>query len=716
MSILSTESFIAFGKTTGDDSYSTDNTNIRNAFLAAFKRAGYYADASTQASAQNSGAFVIRPDPIYPDRNALVFSNGNTTGTSAGAMTNIAMLRKPIPQQGKPIIGGFSLYVPPEYVPNVYNTSQQPVLYFMCTNSAYTSRATPSSGQIAFIISSDLVVRPSAGAAQSTKALVPGRQSFIEYRISDNEVKVWIDDVLVLQYAASMTLDQIGFLITQNSNTAPNTFLQGAAGRWAIGNWYNLAEDAQAPNVRLGPTTRVIGVRPTTDVDVHFSRPAGPTSNAAVAGQDIVDAPTYSLQSSTVGDQDIYSTTSDSATASGALIHAVTTKVLASNLESNQHTIRPLVISSGGVEREDAKPKQFVSLVSPFTKNMYGVARRPTDGKAFASGYGPCLFATSTGNANANSTWNQIADEGSSTVYGVVGFRSNGLGVIARSDFKLQIIPVGSDTPGAVFNGPTAATYIPYCITVLPDDTILVGCAGGRVWRCPAASDPSVTANWSLITVAASGAIGGIVYSTALNRAVACVSGTTSTYTSDDKGATWTVRAAGMATSVSVASPGQTQLSFDGTWFTMMLQNTTSANYIKRSADGIAWSAMTYNTNSSTGGVINFMFAGQVTGVTLATNTGNMLSSADGGANWRNQSVFTSAAIYAACELPNGDWFMVGNGGGLYAYTSSQVDVPLVPLAGYQMTYNATTTNPDTNAAWTPAEAAATKFGMRITS
>jgi hypothetical protein len=59
---------------------------------------------------------------------------------------------------------------------------------------------------------------------------------------------------------------------------------------------------------------------------------------------------------------------------------------------------------------------------------------------------------------------------------------------------------------------------------------------------------------------------------------------------------------------------------------------------------------------------------------------------------------------------------MVGNGGGLYAYTSSQVDVPLVPLAGYQMTYNATTTNPDTNAAWTPAEAAATKFGMRITS
>jgi hypothetical protein len=78
--------------------------------------------------------------------------------------------------------------------------------------------------------------------------------------------------------------------------------------------------------------------------------------------------------------------------------------------------------------------------------------------------------------------------------------------------------------------------------------------------------------------------------------------------------------------------------------------------------------------------------------------------------------VFTSGAIYAACELPNGDWFMVGNGGGLYAYTSAQIDAPLVPLAGYQMTYNVATTNPDTNAAWTPSDAAATKFGMRITS
>jgi hypothetical protein len=629
------------------------------------------------------------------------------------------MLRKPIPQQGKPVIGGFSLYVPPEYVPNAYNTSQQPVLYFIATTVADTSTATPGAGNAAFMISSDLVVRPGSGAAaQSTKSLVPGRAAYVEYRIADNEVKVWIDDVLVLQSAVSMTPECIGFTITQNTATAPNTMLQGAAGRWAISNWYNLVEDAQAPNVRLGPTTRVIGVRPTADVDVDFSRPAGPTSNAAVAGQDLVDAPLYSLQSSTVGDQDIYSTSSDSSTASGALIHAVTTKVLASNLESAAHTIRPLIVSSGGVEREDLKPKQFVALTSPFTKHMYSVARRPTDGKVFAEGIGPCLFATSTGNANANSTWNQIADEGSGTVYGVVGFRANGLGIIARSDFKLQIIPVGSDTPGAVFNGPTASNYVPTCIAVLPDDTILVGCTNGRVWRCAAGSDPSVTANWSLISIAGSSVISVILYSAALNRVVCNASASTSVYTSDDKGLTWTVRPAGLATSQS-GSVGVMQLAFDGSWFTIMMQNTNTTNYIKRSQDGIAWSSPSYNTNGSTQGVVQFMFGGQITGVTYAQNiaaSNGSLTSSDGGANWRRQSTFTAAVPYAACELPNGDWFIVGNGGSLSAYTSAFIDSPLVPLAGYQMTYNATTTNPDTNAAWTPSDAAATKFGMRITS
>jgi hypothetical protein len=298
-----------------------------------------------------------------------------------------------------------------------------------------------------------------------------------------------------------------------------------------------------------------------------------------------------------------------------------------------------------------------------------------------------------------------------------VGFRSNGLGIIARFDFKLQIIPVGSDTPGAVFNAPTAATYTPNCITVLPDDTIIVGCQQGRFWRCPGTSDPSVAANWSLIALPASATsnISVILYSAALNRLVCNAAASAQVYTSDDKGATWTLRTVSMATS-QTATVGQFQLSFDGTWFLLMIQNTVTPNYIKRSSDGIAWNATSYNTNGSSGGVINFMFGGQVTGVTLAANTSYMLSSNDGGANWRNQTNFTSAALYAACELPNGDWFMVGNGGGLYAYTSAQVDAPLVPLAGYQMTYNASTTNPDTSAAWTPAEAAATKFGMRITS
>jgi hypothetical protein len=102
--------------------------------------------------------------------------------------------------------------------------------------------------------------------------------------------------------------------------------------------------------------------------------------------------------------------------------------------------------------------------------------------------------------------------------------------------------------------------------------------------------------------------------------------------------------------------------------------------------------------------------------VTIAvTGTSTALSSSDGGANWRRLSVFPGT-LYAGCALANGDWFMVGPSGLLMAYTSALIDTPLVPLAGYTMAYNAATVNPDTGAAWTPAEAAAAKFGMRVTS
>jgi hypothetical protein len=712
MSLLFTESFMAFAKWAGDDAYTTANTTMRNGYMNAFKRAGYYALIAAQDLNYKSGSLVVRADPVYPDRAALVYSSGNTTNNNNGAAWNFgAGIRKPLVSQGKPVIGGFSLYVPPEFVPSPYNSGAVATLYIVGGLASDTSISAASTNTL-FIINSDLSVSNFALARQSTKVLVPGRLAYVEYRFTDNEVKVWIDDVLVLQSAVSIPTESIGFIYYQNNPTT-GSFMQGAAGRWAISNWYNLTEDAQAPNVRLGPTTRVIGVRPNTDVSTNFVRPVDAPSNAAVAGQDLVDAPTWTLQSSTAGDKDVYSTTTDTATSSGALIHAVATKVLVSNLESNPHTVRPLIVSAAGAEKEDPRPRQFVTLTSPFgTRNMYSVARRPTDGKVFASGVGNAVFASNAAADANNVQWTQIQDEGGAGT-AIMAFRSNGIGIIARSDYKFQIIPVGSDTPSAAVSFTTTG-YIPQCMLVLPDNTTLIGCANGRIYRCLGSSDPSVAANWTLL-VPFTAAIQTLHYHPGLNRVVASIGASTNVLTSDDGGATWTTRAAGLATSTG-SGIGISQMAFDGSWFTIVLQNTVSANYIRRSQDGIAWSSPSYNTNGSTQAVISFAFGDSINGIMFFHKTANTaVTTNDGGANFRRAQSYAND-LYGACVMPNGDWFMVGQSGLLMAYTSAQIDTPLVPLAGYTMAYNAATTNPDTGAAWTPAEAAAAKFGMRVTS
>jgi hypothetical protein len=713
MSLLSTESFMAFSQWTGDDAYNTANTAMRKAFQAAFKRAGYQSLIGDNTDAQTSGAFIVRPDPVYPDRQALVFSSGNTNNASKGsAYTTQAGIKKPLASQGDVVIGGFSLYVPPEYVPNTYGVSTVGVLY--CIGTLATDQSfVPGVANCLFAISSDLAISNYNGVRQSTKTLVPGRLAFIEYRVSDADVKVWVDDVLVLQNVVSPPTDAIGFTLIQNNVTAPATFMQGAAGRWAISNWYNLVEDSQAPNVRLGPTTRISGVRANNDVDVDFVRPVDAPSNAAVAGQDLVDAPTWTLQSSNAGDQDIYSTDKDTSTSSGKLVHAVVTKVLASNLESNPHTLRALVVSPGGVEKEDPKPRTLVTLASlPNGKHTYSVNRRPTDGKVFAAGIGPSLTASGPA-ADANTQWTLISDEGNANNWGLVCFRSDGTGIIVRNDYKVQIIPPGSDTPGAAIAISAISGYAPNCTLVLPDNTILVGANGGRVWRCAGDKDPALPASWTLL-VPSTAAVGALLYHPGLGRVVAAVAAT-SVFTSDDKGLTWTARPTGIATSMSEGL-GANQLGFDGTWFTIMSQNTASANYIKRSQDGVSWASPTYNTNGSPQFVINFSFGDPVSGVILnASGMNTTVTTQDGGANWRRQPLLPGNP-YAACALPNGDWFIVGQNGMMMAYTTALIDTPLTPLAGYVPAYNVATTNPDTGAAWTPAEAAAAKFGMRVTS
>lgn len=714
MSLIHTESFTAFQQWTGDDAFNVNNTNMRKGFTNALKRAGYYAADSGHGTLQESGAWIVRPDPVYPDRAALVYSSGNTLNANRGAAFVFgAGIRKPLGSQGRPIIGGFSLFVPSEYVPAPLANGLPAVLFVLGnTISEGTGISVASATTALFAITTDLGISPFSGVKQSTKTIIPGRIAYLEYRVVDNEIRVWLDDVLVLQTALSVPPEVISINIYQPTVSAPTTFMQGLAGRWAISNWYNLTEDAQYPNVRLGPTTRVIGVRPGADIEADFQRPADATSNWQVASQDLVENPLMSLQSSTVGDQDVYAATKDSATSSGKMIHAVATKVLASNLESAPHSIRPLVMSVAGVEKEDPRPREFRRLDNNQfgTRVMYGVAQRPTDGKIFAVGTGVCVYATPS-NGSAVSPFTSVFDEGATTIAYAVGFRTDGVGVIARSDGKLQVIQPNTDVPSAPFSV-TTPTQVPRSMIVLPDNTILIGTTLGKFWRCLPGVDPTLAANWLLMATPVTASVDAIVYSPALNRLVAQIASNASFITSDDKGTTWIARVHGGG---STPQGNYVQLSFDGNAFSFILQNTTTANYVRRSTDGIVWTSPGYNTNGSTQGVIRFAFGND--GVIVAMNDGSTttLTSFDGGTTWRRNSPLPNT-IYGAGVMQNGDWIMMGAAGVMVGYTSALIDTPLMPLAGYQAAYNASATNPDTGLPWTPAEAAAAKFGMRITS
>lgn len=710
MSLIHTESFIAFQQWTGDDAFNANNTAMRKGFTAALKRAGYVASDSGHGTFQESGAFIVRPDPVYPDRAALVYSSGNTANGNRGAAYSLgATIRKPLIAQGRPVIGGFSLFVPQEYVPTPVSNAALSVLHVVGS-----TRDDPGTGAAAqvnslFHVTSDLGIAPWSGVKQSTKTVIPGRIAYLEYRVTDSEVRVWLDDVLVLQAVSQSAIESVGFHISQNNVAAPATFMQGLPGRWAISNWYNLVEDAQYPNVRLGPTTRVIGVRAGADIEADFQRPADATSNWQVASQDLVENPLMSLQSSTVGDQDVYAATKDSATSSGKMIHAVATKVLASNLESAPHSLRALVMSATGVEKEDPRPREFRQIANtPFgTRTMYDTAQRPTDSKIFVTGVGPCVYTTPP-NASVLSPFTSVYDLGAAT-WSYLAFRSDGVGIMPRSDGQMQIIETNTDVPSAPFALPTPANQ-PRSILILPDNTVLIGTTTGKFWRCLPAADPRLAASWVLMATPVTGQIDVITYSIPLNRLVAQSAGA-SNVTSDDKGTTWIARAHGLG---STPSATQKQLSFDGNAWSMVSQNTTSANYVRRSVDGIAWTSPGYNVNGSAQAVMNFEYGND--GVIFVTNGQVAITSFDGGTTWRRATNLPGPAIRGGSVMLNGDWLMVGDSGFMFAYTTAFVDAPLPALAGYIAAYNVSSTNPDTGLPWTPAEAAAAKFGMRVTS
>lgn len=698
MSLLHTESFIAFGRTAGDDTFTAPNVAERTAMAANLTRAGYDVIIGTQVTSGTSNGFAIRADPTVSERNTLAVSCAISGSAAIG-------IRKQIPASTYPIVMGFSIFVPSTFV--LGTTASAIRVMATSKTAAFATAAAVASASAAnevFRLRADLLTTWSTNAPLSTKAIVPGRLAYMECRITDEEIKVWLDDVLVFQKNSQpLMADALAICFDPAGQQA------GTAGRIAISNWYILSEDTVAPAVRLGPSTRVIGMRANADVSVQFTRPGDVGSNAAVAGQDLVDAPPRSLQSSVVGDTDIYSTASDTSTAAATLVHAVVTKSLTANLEGSAHSFKPFV-KSAGVEGADPRARQFELVTAISARNYKSVALRPSDGAMFMVGAGYSVLRTP---ANGDgSTWSTLTDDLSANInYGVAFRASDSVGVIVRGDGKISVIDASTDALTLVT--PTGSATALFAIVVSNNGTFIAfGSAGKIYWT----TTPLVAASWTLVTIGAADFMDATVNRTT-GRVMGMVTAQT-VVTSDNNGAAFTSRATGLS-----ALAGAGACTWDGTNFYIGRQFALTAGTVSEiywSVDGVTWAQVTgihNNTNMSALMTINAMAANTTTGEMVAGCTIGGIGSTKVGLAWRLQSrLNTTATLFGAALTSTGGFVLCGDSGLILISHKPPVEWPLTPLAGYLPTFNASNVDPSTGAAWTGASAAVAQIGVRLTA
>lgn len=745
MSLIYTESFGAFAKSSVSDAWDTgagQGNAVRENYRLALIRAGYQVAVSANNSKDTSGGFIVRNDPVYPERWALCHSSDVTPGV---ANQYSAAFRKKLPVTEKQIIVGFSVYVPAEYVPN--NTSST-VAVLRC-NAALLSDAnwyqqgiTVASAKECFRVCNDLSLRWGTDAAQSSKKLSVGAVNYLEMRISAGEVSVWIDDVFVMQKVVSLMPETIAFCFENNTNSgAGGTQIVGNAGRWAIGNMYYILNDGQAPTVRLGPTTRVLPQRPDQDIDVRFIKPSAAASNSAVAAQDLVDSPPWQLQSTTVGDFDTY-TNNDAAMKATigtmGMVHAVCTKTLAANLEPDVHKIRPYVKGHlNATEAADNRPREMVQLNSPTVRAIKVMALRPTDNAIVIAGDGEMCFIS--GPNGDTSTWTQLSQTAAAFNINAIWPRSDGAlllgGWSGSGNAKLYF---HTNAGGWLIGTSTFGSSGPGSFIMSPDGATL----RGFYYANPSGTSGTTGGGYSLAGTTANGAApqnaswtayGGLFNTPAPTN---LNSGAIMRQKPDGSMTMALVGAAETAVWVSTAANGGTYvgrthgdastfysaLTWDGTaWLIAGTSNDAtlgSGPRVRRSADGISWAAATPIGNSQAGadsrlrhGISNLttqqsMFVG---------DNGAMIMSNDG-INWRQLPRMTTQHLRAGVCLPNGDFVVGGDGGVLLRFTDLGKDTALYPLAGYNMAFGSAVINPVTATAWTPAEAADSDFGVRLTS
>ncbi len=730
--MIHTESFFAFAKYNGDDAYAQSGNDARTNAALALTRAEYEVRTAANTSDATSGGWVVRADPVDNTQNALVHSSGMSTPANAGVT---AALRKTMPLHDKQLILGFSLYIPSDFVPNV-SSSTVPCFRMAATTKADTNWATIAitpltAAKELFRVCNDLSLRWGTDATMSSKKLRAGVMNYLEVRIAATEVSAWIDDVLVMQKQVGVIPETVAWIFENNINSG-GTNMSGLPGRWAISNLYVLANDGLGNTVRLGPTTKVYGSRPTADVDVDFVRPNGYTSNASVAAQDLTDAPAAQLSSVNIGNFDLYETTGAEAVRQVAMIHGVAVKTLATNLEADPHTVRSIATAdNNATQGAGIKGKELVLLAPiPSNRTIRGMAVRPADGCIWAVGDGGSIWKSGpSGNYNS---WSRVADTGDASVFNGVAFRSDNVGVAVMvppsGTSRAYIIRAGNDSvtvPGV--NGtdyktfPSAAVVAADVIVSYDNSNFLVSSsysATANTTYFSRASDP-INGNWTFNSLVISGTVGGAgKFAKTTSRTVAVLNSIAgSVAKTDNNGASYE------ALSHGDSSNAYQSITYDGTALLLAYSSNDAGlgagPRIRRSVDnGATWSPVT-PIGSSVAGTNQILRAGAsntAIGESLfCGDAGSVIASTDG-LNWRQMPRLTTANLYAAVALPNGDILMGGAGGTLVVYRTQSVDKMLAPLSGYQMVFNCIQTNPQTGLPWTPDEAADANFGMKLTS
>lgn len=316
MSLLWTESFAGFRKGGVD--------------IHADLRAAGYAVSGDEAEWQ------VVDDMIVPGR---VLLSPTVYGEEGGSAT----LARPLPPYTAPVFIGFSLYVPTHY--------SRPTDDAAALLSFRSHEHIDDAGGELFRIRRDLRVSLGENNPQNVAMMTPARVHYVEVRIALGEVRVWLDDVFVLQHTG-VDMSPLAWSMTL------------VEGEFAVGNLYVLNEDSVYPNVRLGRATRVIGERPGADVEADFERPVNAASNAAVAAQDFLAEPRAVLQGTNVGDQDIYSVDGSGAE-TASTIHALAVKVRAMNADVVPRAVSAVVEMDGHSDTGTAQAR--FHYLEPFT-------------------------------------------------------------------------------------------------------------------------------------------------------------------------------------------------------------------------------------------------------------------------------------------------------------------------------------------------------------